>query len=202
MVERCSAQAWLRYIEIARKYNIPVTLETIQFFRATVLYDSTITRLNRDIDFARSKGLCSPLANKGARKRVQKRMRMRLDGPTDQDYMTFEQISDSITQFVFNIGRTVENQTVHFRSIVGKISYVRGAVLAARLPRRICAGNRIARRRTLSSRFFGHKIDWASILGAVILRLGSADAGRRAAGSHSQGGAPVEHAGQQAGSDR
>src|SRR5271166_2700602 len=51
--ERSTAQAWLRYIEVARKYAVPVSLETIQFFRATFLYDSIITRLDKDIDFAR-----------------------------------------------------------------------------------------------------------------------------------------------------
>jgi predicted unusual protein kinase regulating ubiquinone biosynthesis (AarF/ABC1/UbiB family) len=164
--ERSSAQAWLRYIEIARKYNIPVTLETIQFFRATVLYDSTITRLNRDIDFTKEYKVYARIANKRARKRVQKRMRMRLDGPTDQDYMNFEQISDSITQFVFNIGRTVENQTVHFRSIVGKISYVAALFLRLGYLAAFALGTGLLVD-TLSSRLFGHKIDWPSILEAI-----------------------------------
>src|SRR5260370_6757133 len=51
--ERSTAQAWLRYIEVARKFGVPVGLETIQFFRATFLYDSIVTRLDKDIDLAR-----------------------------------------------------------------------------------------------------------------------------------------------------
>jgi hypothetical protein len=33
--ERCSAQTWLRHIKGAREFGMPVTLEMIQFFRAT-----------------------------------------------------------------------------------------------------------------------------------------------------------------------
>jgi ubiquinone biosynthesis protein len=48
--ERSTAQNWLRYINVAREYGIPVSLETIQFFRATLLYDSIIMRLDKTVD--------------------------------------------------------------------------------------------------------------------------------------------------------
>ena len=71
--ERSTAQAWLRYIEVARKFGVPVGLETIQFFRATFLYDSIVTRLDKDIDLAREyKGYAKEAAAE-ARVRVQKR---------------------------------------------------------------------------------------------------------------------------------
>ncbi len=37
--ERSSATNWLRYIAVAQEFGVPVALETIQFFRATVLYE-------------------------------------------------------------------------------------------------------------------------------------------------------------------
>ena len=48
--ERSSAQNWLRYINVAREYGIPVSMETIQFFRATLLYDTIIVRLDKNVD--------------------------------------------------------------------------------------------------------------------------------------------------------
>src|SRR5262249_48143875 len=48
--ERSSAQTWLRYITVAREYGIPVSSETIQFFRATFLCDCIVVRLDKDTD--------------------------------------------------------------------------------------------------------------------------------------------------------
>src|SRR5262249_28141349 len=48
--EKSTAQNWLRYINVAREYGVPVAMETIQFFRATLLYDSILVRLDKDLD--------------------------------------------------------------------------------------------------------------------------------------------------------
>ena len=37
--ERSSATNWFRYIAVAQEFGVPIGLETIQFFRATVLYE-------------------------------------------------------------------------------------------------------------------------------------------------------------------
>src|SRR5581483_5224301 len=76
--ERSSASAWLRYIEVAQEYGVPVSLETIHLFRATLLYDSIITRLHRQINVAREYQVYSQQAAKEARKRVRKNFRRRI----------------------------------------------------------------------------------------------------------------------------
>jgi predicted unusual protein kinase regulating ubiquinone biosynthesis (AarF/ABC1/UbiB family) len=161
--ERSTAQAWLQYIQVARKYGISVTLETIQFFRATVLYDSIITRLDRDIDFTKEYKVYARIAGKEARKRVQKSIRARLGGPTDQDYLYLEKLGDSITQLLFNLQRAAENQTIHFRSIVGKISYVASLILQLGYLAAIAMGAGLLLD-TVSRRLLGYEIDWPSIL--------------------------------------
>ena len=50
---RSTAQNWLRYVNVASEFGIPVSLETLQFFRATLLYDSIIMRLDNRIDTVR-----------------------------------------------------------------------------------------------------------------------------------------------------
>ena len=161
--ERSTAQAWLRYIEIARRNGISVTLETIQFFRATFLYDSIITRLDKDVDVAREyKGYVQEAA-KEARRRVQKSMGKRLLGPTDMDYLNIEQVTDSAAQFIFQLQRNIENPIVHFRNIVGKIAYVASMLL--RLGYLVAAGFGIALiADSISKRWYGREIDWPSIL--------------------------------------
>jgi ubiquinone biosynthesis protein len=164
--EKSTAQAWLRFIEIAQQYAIPVSLETIQFFRATLLYDSIITRLNNNIDFSKEFLIYAEQAGKEARKRVQKRLKERLTGPTDLDYLRLEQMGDMATQFLFRIQRTVEDPVIHFRNIVGKISYAvslllrLGYIVAAALAIGLLVNS-------ISRTWFGHEIDWSSMLEAV-----------------------------------
>jgi ubiquinone biosynthesis protein len=48
--EKSSAQGWLRSMEIARRFQLPATFETLLFFRTTFSYDTIIHRLNREIN--------------------------------------------------------------------------------------------------------------------------------------------------------
>src|SRR5271154_1184321 len=81
--ERSSATNWFRYIAVAQEFGVPVALETIQFFRATVLYDSIVVRLNKDIDIVREWKLYAESAGRAPRKRTQKLIRKRLGGLTN-----------------------------------------------------------------------------------------------------------------------
>jgi hypothetical protein len=161
--ERSSASAWLRYIEVAQEYGLPVALETIQLFRATLLYDSIITRLNPQINVAREYQVYAAQAAKEARKRVRKVFRERMWGPTDMDYLFLEQIADTATQFLFKLQRSVEDPLIHFRNIVGKIAYsasllLRMAYLAAALAGIALLADSIWKSWT------GNKIDWSGLI--------------------------------------
>jgi predicted unusual protein kinase regulating ubiquinone biosynthesis (AarF/ABC1/UbiB family) len=127
--ERSTAQAWLRYIEVARKFAIPVNLETIQFFRATFLYDSIVTRLDKNIDLAREFHHYIMETAQDARRRVQQNLKKRVWGLTDMDYLQIEQIADSATQFMFQLQRRIEHPIVQFRNVVGKIAYTASLLL-------------------------------------------------------------------------
>jgi ubiquinone biosynthesis protein len=161
--ERSSASAWLRYIEVAQEYGLPVALETIQLFRATLLYDSIITRLNPQINVAREYQIYARQAAKEARKRVHKAFRDRMWGPTDMDYLFLEQIADTATQFLFKLQRSVEDPLIHFRNIVGKIAYtasllLRMGYLAAALVGIALLADAIWKGWT------GHNIDWSWLI--------------------------------------
>jgi ubiquinone biosynthesis protein len=164
--ERSTAQAWLRYIEVARKFGVPVGLETIQFFRATFLYDSIVTRLDKDIDLAREyKGYVEEAATE-ARQRVKRSLKKRMLGPTDMDYLQIEQLTDSAAQFLFQVQRNIENPIIHFRNIVGKIAYIATTLL--RLGYLVGAGWGIALiANFVAKRWFGREIDWSPVWEAV-----------------------------------
>jgi ubiquinone biosynthesis protein len=162
--ERSTAQAWLRFIEVSRKFGVPVSLETIQFFRATFLYDSIVTRLDKEMDFAREYKNYIEQAAKEARQRVRRGVQRRMLGPTDMDYLAIEQLSDTATQFLFQLQRNIENPIIHFRNIVGKIAYISSLLL--RLGYLVAAAWGISLLANLVARhWFNREIDWSAILG-------------------------------------
>jgi ubiquinone biosynthesis protein len=164
--ERSTAQNWLRYINVAREYGIPVSLETIQFFRATLLYDSIIMRLDKTVDAIAEWKAYARRAGKDARKRVRRYARKRLHGPTKMDYLRLEQAGDMVNQFVFRLQRTIEDPIVHFRNMVGKIAYTLSMVLGlAYLILSLVGLGLVAQ--YAAERWFGRQIPWSEAVDAV-----------------------------------
>jgi ubiquinone biosynthesis protein len=128
--ERSSAQTWLRYINVAREYGIPVSMETIQFFRATLLYDSIIVRLDKDVDPIEEWKKYAQRAGKEARSRVQRSLEKRLSGLTNIDYLQIEQFVDMAAQFMFRLQRNVDDPIFQFKNTVGKIAYGMSTLLS------------------------------------------------------------------------
>jgi predicted unusual protein kinase regulating ubiquinone biosynthesis (AarF/ABC1/UbiB family) len=161
--EKSTGQAWLRFLEVARQYSLPASYESITYFRTSFSYDSIITRLNRDIDIVKEFETYARQAGKEARERVKKNMKQRLRGPTDLDYLQMEEFADMITQFFFQVQRNIETPIIHFKNIVGKIAYIASLVLklgyfvAAAIGVGLVAD-------AVARRWFGHEIDWHSML--------------------------------------
>jgi ubiquinone biosynthesis protein len=161
--EKSTGQAWLRFLEVARQYSLPASYESITYFRTSFSYDSIITRLNRDIDIVKEFETYAREAGKEARERVKKTMKQRLRGPTDLDYLQMEEFADMITQFFFQVQRNIETPIIHFKNIVGKIAYIASLVLklgyfvAAAIGVGLVAD-------AVARRWFGHEIDWHSML--------------------------------------
>jgi hypothetical protein len=90
-------------------------------------------------------------------------MKQRLRGPTDLDYLQMEEFADMITQFFFQVQRNIETPIIHFKNIVGKIAYIvslvlkLGYVIAAAIGVGLVAN-------AVAKRWFGHEIDWHSML--------------------------------------
>jgi ubiquinone biosynthesis protein len=168
--ERSTAQTWLRYINVARHFGIPVSLETLHFFRATFLYDSIIVRLDKTVDPIREWSNYAKLAGKDAKKRVLSLARKRVYGPTDMDYIGIEQLADLANQFMFRLQHSVEDPIVHFRNIVGKIAYSLSMLLRVGYITLALIGLGLIAR-LAAERWFGKQISSWEMLEAVTSNL-------------------------------
>jgi ubiquinone biosynthesis protein len=161
--EKSSAQAWLRFLEVARQFRIPASGEMIQFFRTSFSYDAIIMRLDKDLDIAGALQAYTRQAAKDARLRVKKSLRERRFGPTDMDYLRIEEFGDLITQGIFQLQRNIETPIIHFKNIVGKIAYVTalflklGYLVAATFGVALIAD-------AVASGWFHYDIEWDSVL--------------------------------------
>jgi ubiquinone biosynthesis protein len=161
--ERSAAQGWLRFLEVARQFSMPASFETIQLFRTTFAYDAVVVRLDKDLNVIKVWEDYARETAKEARLRVKKSMKQRLRGPTDMDYLAMEQFGDMVTQFVFQLQRSIENPIIHFRNIVGKIAYI--ASLVAKLGYLVAAAVGIGLiADAISRHWLGREIDWPSVL--------------------------------------
>jgi ubiquinone biosynthesis protein len=161
--EKSTAQNWLRYINVARDYGIPVTLETMQFFRATLLYDTIIVRLDKNIDPVHEFKQYTRQAGKEARRRVVKYMQKRLTGPTGTDYLGIEQLGDTVNQFAFKFQRRVEDPILNFRNVVGKIAYSLSVLMRIAYLMVFVVGVGLITD-LISENWFGRQISWREIL--------------------------------------
>jgi predicted unusual protein kinase regulating ubiquinone biosynthesis (AarF/ABC1/UbiB family) len=161
--EKSSGQAWLRFMEVAREFNMPANYESIQFFRTSFSYDSIITRLNKDINIVKEYETYARQAGKEARDRVKQSLRQRLCGPTDFDYLQLEEFGDMLAQSFFQLQRSIENPIFQFKNIVGKIAYISSLLL--RLGYFVAAAIGIGLiTDAIARRWFGREIDWGSML--------------------------------------
>lgn len=165
--ERCSAQTWLRHIKVAREFGMPVTLEMIQFFRATFLYDTMIVRLDKHIDPIEEWKSYARVAGKDARKRVRKAVKKRLNGPTGIDYLRIEALADTINQFFFRVQKNVDDPVFHFRQTVGKVAYGISTVLRLVYSAGILAGFAVIAE-FVAREFFGVHRLWSTATLATI----------------------------------
>jgi ubiquinone biosynthesis protein len=122
--ERCTGQMWMKFLGIARRYAIPINLDTLRMFRATFLYDSIAMRLHNDLDmnsefkdYVRERGL-------RARKTVRRALRSRLDrGPTNRDYLVIEDLARLSRQFANRVQHALDSPPHRFFDMLGKAAY-------------------------------------------------------------------------------
>jgi ubiquinone biosynthesis protein len=122
--ERATGQMWMKFLGIARRYGIPVNLDTLRMFRATFLYDSIAMRLWNDLDmngefkeYVRERG-------QRVRKSLRRRLRRRIDkGFTKRDYLVIDNLTRLGRQVINRVQRTLDNPNHRFFDVLGKAAF-------------------------------------------------------------------------------
>jgi hypothetical protein len=133
------------------------------FIRTRFSYDVIIHRLSKDVDFTKEWQAYERERAQEVRSRVRKKIRQRLREPTDADYLQLEEAADVLNQFLFRFQRTIETPIIHFRNVVGKLSYIASLFLRLGYAAGVAIGIGLLAD-AVARRWFGREIDWASIL--------------------------------------
>ena len=121
--ERTSAKIWIRFLSLAREYNIPLNLNTLKMIRSTLLYETIAARLYPEVNAYKEHRVYSNTAGKRARKRVHKQvLKFLFKGPSNENYLAIEQLSDMANRTVYLAQRWLDSPPFQFTNLVDKAS--------------------------------------------------------------------------------
>ena len=122
--EKASGVLWIRFAGLARRYNIPMNLDTMRLFRATFLYDTVMFRLWKDLDLDEEYQRYFNKLGRRAKKRVTKATRKRMrKGLTNKDYMQIEDMIRMGNQIIARLQHILDTPQHNFASVIGKAAY-------------------------------------------------------------------------------
>lgn len=119
--ERTSISQWLVIMELARKYQIPMSRSMLTLIRATLLYDTLVTRLDRNLDAFHEFNKYARKMWKRARKRVEKRIRKVLN--KNEIYYQFEDFVNLGNMVLYRIKQLLDSPNYNLIALIDKGSY-------------------------------------------------------------------------------
>jgi len=110
--ERTSAGMWIGMLELTRKYNIPVTIDTVRLVRSSLLYDTIAARLCDTIDMQRE----FVRYRRGARKRALRRLRSGSPrGTVPRDLAAeLDRLAESLNRHLYQLEGFADRPTLSF----------------------------------------------------------------------------------------
>ena len=115
--ERTSARQWLALVKVARQYNLPLNLHTLRMIRATLLYDTLVLRLDRQIDRYEEYGRFMDYRAGLAKKRLQKRWQRNMK---DSFFMNLHELAETGEDLVQRVQHTLSSPLFNFGSVIDK----------------------------------------------------------------------------------
>jgi len=129
--ERGSAGLWIGILEMAREHRIPVSVETVRFFRACLLSDTTAARLDERISGPREYARYLRSAVRRQRRQAVRRWR---DGVNlGQVLVGIDQASDLAGRLIYKLQDLSDRPTTSFLSALNKGAFVASSALRASL---------------------------------------------------------------------
>jgi len=122
--DKCTGGAFMKVISLTRKYNVPMTLDTVRIFRANFMYDSIVYRLNPQLDPKKEFRRWAKEANRKARKRGMRSIWDRLLGPKDSDFTKLEELNTILDIGMNRLQHYLDRPDYNFVYSIGKMAYV------------------------------------------------------------------------------
>lgn len=123
--EKSTAQAWFKMVALARRYEIPMRVDTLRAARLTFIYDSIAFRLWPQLDLGEQFRLYVRKAGKRIERRMRKWVRTRLShGLTSSDFFVLSEAGSLLAQGIARVQRSLDLPTRHFGYVVGKAAYL------------------------------------------------------------------------------
>jgi predicted unusual protein kinase regulating ubiquinone biosynthesis (AarF/ABC1/UbiB family) len=119
--ERTSAKIWIRFLRLAREYNIPMNLNTLKMIRSTLMYETIAARLYPNVDAFHEHRVYNKSAGKRAKERVHNQvLKWMFKGPSDEAYLTVEQVADMANRTMYLAQRWLDTPPFQFSQLVDK----------------------------------------------------------------------------------
>jgi ubiquinone biosynthesis protein len=125
--ERGSAGLWIGILEMAREWRIPVSIETVRFFRASLLCDTTVARLCEKVRGPREFARYQRGADRRARRRAVRRWNREWNA--GQVLVQYQRVSDLAGRLMYRLQDLSDQPTTSFLAALNKGSFVLSCVL-------------------------------------------------------------------------
>jgi predicted unusual protein kinase regulating ubiquinone biosynthesis (AarF/ABC1/UbiB family) len=125
--ERGSAGLWIGIMEMAREHRIPVSIETVRFFRASLLCDTTAARLYDKINGPRELARYQREARRRLQARAQRRWSREVN--VGQLLVEIDRVSDLAGRLVYKLQDLSDQPATSFLSTLNKGAFAVSSTL-------------------------------------------------------------------------
>jgi ubiquinone biosynthesis protein len=118
--ERTTANNWIAFLKLARKYHLPISLHVLRMIRVTMLSDTISLRLDGSINHYAEYRKYLKAAGKRAKKRLKERFASGID---DRTYVLLEQNLEALGGLVYRAQRAVDSSFFSYHKLQSKAAF-------------------------------------------------------------------------------
>jgi ubiquinone biosynthesis protein len=122
--DRTSAIQWLGLIQVARKYGVVIDFHILRLLRATLLYDTFATRLDKDLNIIDEyRRFSKKMARRIGRRTRRRLLKQVTAGPDDKLYLRLERWIGAGEGLFFRLRHMLAIPSVNFTMLMSKWSF-------------------------------------------------------------------------------
>ncbi len=123
--ERSTGLLWMKLVGVARKYHVPISLDTLRTFRTIFAYDAIMYRLWSKLDPEAEYAKWRKQAGLRIGKKIKKEAKKRLEhGPTPDDWFRINEMLRLSNQVFMRLQQRLDQPDMRFGHMLGKASYL------------------------------------------------------------------------------